>query len=127
MTTPGTPRSGRPDYPEMGERLREARRARSLSLRTLAERLGVSPSLISQIETGRANPSVSTLYAIAAELDVSLDELLFNDRRPPEPAAPARTEMATSGTMAPAPPVQRAADRHSIRLASGGLDAPPTS
>ena len=66
----------------MGERLREARRARNLSLRTLAERLGVSPSLISQIETGRANPSVSTLYAIAAELDVSLDELLFNDRRP---------------------------------------------
>jgi len=104
----------------MGERLREARRARSLSLRTLAERLGVSPSLISQIETGRANPSGSTLYAIAAELDVSLDELLFNDRRPPEPAAPARTEMSsTSGTMAPAPPVQRAADRHSIRLASG--------
>ena len=49
----------------------------------------MSPSLISQIETGRANPSVSTLYAIAAELDVSLDELLFNDRRPPEPAAPA--------------------------------------
>ena len=69
----------------MGERLREARRAAGLSLRELADRLGVSPSLISQIETGRANPSVSTLYAIAAELDVSLDELLFNDRRPPEP------------------------------------------
>jgi len=103
----------------MGERLREARQARSLSLRTLAERLGVSPSLISQIETGRANPSVSTLYAIAAELDVSLDELLFNDRRPAEPAAPARPEAPVSGTMAPAPPVQRAADRHSIRLASG--------
>ena len=62
----------------------------SLSLRTLAERLGVSPSLISQIETGRANPSVSTLYAIANELDVSLDELLFNDRRPAEAAAAAR-------------------------------------
>ena len=90
VTSPSATRTGRPDYPEMGERLREARRARSLSLRTLAERLGVSPSLISQIETGRANPSVSTLYAIAAELDVSLDELLFNDRRPPEPAAPAR-------------------------------------
>src|SRR3954451_12675645 len=103
----------------MGEHLREARRARNLSLRTLADRLGVSPSLISQIETGRANPSVSTLYAIAAELDVSLDELLFNDRRPAEPAAPARPEAPVSGTMAPAPPVQRAADRHSIRLASG--------
>ena len=95
----------------MGERLREARRApRSLSLPTLAERLGVLPSLISQIETGRANPSVSTLYAIAAELDVSLDELLFNDRRPPEP--PACTDPPgcppANGTMAPAPPVQRA-------------------
>jgi transcriptional regulator with XRE-family HTH domain len=119
VTTPSATRNGRPDYPEMGERLREARQARSLSLRTLAERLGVSPSLISQIETGRANPSVSTLYAIAAELDVSLDELLFNDRRPAEPVTPARSEVQASGTMAPAPPVQRAADRHSIRLASG--------
>ncbi len=122
----GTPqRNGRPDYPEMGERLREARRGRNLSLRVLADRLGVSPSLISQIETGRANPSVSTLYAIAAELDVSLDELLFNDRRPPEPAsaAPAQADAipAASGTMAAAPPVQRAASRHRIRLASGVL------
>jgi transcriptional regulator with XRE-family HTH domain len=107
----------------MGERLREARRGRSLSLRVLAERLGVSPSLISQIETGRANPSVSTLYAIAAELDVSLDELLFNDRRPAEPvsAAPARSGATSTGTMTPAPPVQRATSRHSIRLASGVL------
>jgi transcriptional regulator with XRE-family HTH domain/quercetin dioxygenase-like cupin family protein len=122
VTSPTATRTSRPDYPEMGERLREARRARNLSLRTLAERLGVSPSLISQIETGRANPSVSTLYAIAAELDVSLDELLFNDRRPAEPAEPAappRTEMLSGGTMVPAPPVQRATDRHTIRLASG--------
>ena len=116
-----TNRNGRLDYPEMGEHLREARRSRRLSLRVLAERLGVSPSLISQIETGRANPSVSTLYAIAAELDVSLDELLFNDRRsftasPP----PTRTE-ASSGTMKPTSPIQRADDRHLIRLASGVL------
>jgi transcriptional regulator with XRE-family HTH domain len=108
----------------MGEHLREARRARNLSLRVLADRLGVSPSLISQIETGRANPSVATLYAIAAELDVSLDELLFNDRRPPEPASPElaspfRSEVAPSGTMTPTAPVQRAGDRQSIRLASG--------
>src|ERR671921_265211 len=73
-------RNGRPDYPQIGERLRSSRRARGLSLRDLAQRLGVSPSLISQIELGRANPSVSTLYAIVAELDISLDELLF-DRR----------------------------------------------
>lgn len=109
----------RPDYPEMGERLRAARSARRLSLRELAGRLGVSPSLISQIETGRANPSVSTLYAIADELDVSLDELLFNDRRPVEVVAPVMAGVVPIGTMTPAPPVQRAASRHSIRLASG--------
>ena len=114
-TEPGA----RPDYPQMGERLRAARAARALSLRELAGRLGVSPSLISQIETGRANPSVSTLYAIAAELDVSLDELLFNDRRLTEATAPLRAGTAPTGTMTPAPPVQRAASRHSIRLASG--------
>ena len=85
MARSSVTRNGRPDYPDIGERLREARQPRRLSLRVLADRLGVSPSLISQIETGRANPSVSTLYAIAAELDVSLDELLFNDRRPTSP------------------------------------------
>ena len=103
----------------MGERLRAARTARRLSLRELAGRLGVSPSLISQIETGRANPSVSTLYAIATELDVSLDELLFNDRRASEAAAPVRAGVAPAGTMTQSPPVQRADSRHSIRLASG--------
>jgi transcriptional regulator with XRE-family HTH domain len=35
-------------------------------------RLEVAPSLISQIETGRAQPSVSTLYSIAAEFNVAL-------------------------------------------------------
>ena len=50
--------------------------------RTLAERLGVSPSLISQVETGRAKPSVNTLYALASELGISLDELLFMDTEP---------------------------------------------
>ena len=61
---------------------------RHLTLRELARRVGVSPSLISQIETGRSQPSVGTLYAIATELEVSVDDLLFDgddtrpDRRP---------------------------------------------
>lgn len=102
----------RPDHGRMGERLRLERQARGLSLRELAQRLGVSASLISQVETGRANPSVSTLYAIAAELDVSLDELLFEERRPQAageaPASP-RVERL----------VQPRESRKRIRLASG--------
>jgi transcriptional regulator with XRE-family HTH domain len=101
-------RAPRPDHPEIGEQLRARRHERGLSLRDLAHRLGVSPSLISQIERGRANPSVSTLYQIVAELDVSLDELLFNDRRPT-----AAAESAPGGA------VQRGTERHRIRLASG--------
>ncbi|NUT57563.1 MAG: helix-turn-helix domain-containing protein [Agromyces sp.] len=61
---------------DIGERLRDARLRQGLSLRGLAKALGVSPSLISQVETGKTQPSVSTLYAIVSQLGVSLDELL---------------------------------------------------
>ena len=111
-----------PEYPGMGDHLRAARRAHGLSLRELADRLGVSPSLISQVETGRAKPSVSTLYAIANELHVSLDELLFNDRDRPTHGNPARApqrDSAATAPVGPSGPIQRADERKSIRLASG--------
>src|SRR5690349_8023169 len=60
----------------IGARLRDARTAKGLSLRALAQTVGVSASLISQIETGKTQPSVSTLYAIVTALGVSIDELL---------------------------------------------------
>ena len=100
----------------MGERLRAARQARGLTLRELAQRLSVSPSMISQIETGRASPSVSTPYSIADELNVSLDELLFNDRRPQPGAA---TDKASAAGTAAAQFLQPRDTRKRIRLASG--------
>jgi transcriptional regulator with XRE-family HTH domain len=105
-----------PGYREMGDRLRAERRSHGLSLRELADRLGVSPSLISQVETGRAQPSVSTLYAIAAELGVSLDDLLFTAR--PDLAS-RRSHQGRARDPESPPPVQRAGDRKRIRLASG--------
>ena len=59
----------------LGERLRQERDRLGLSLRELARRLDVSPSLVSQIETGKIQPSVRTLYAMVSELGVSLDEM----------------------------------------------------
>lgn len=50
-----------------------------MSLRELARRLHVSPSAISQIETGRVRPSVAMLYSIVNELDISMDELFDRD------------------------------------------------
>lgn len=70
---------------EIGTRLRDARLARGLSVRGLAQSLGVSASLISQIENGKTQPSVSTLYSIVSELGISIDELLGVERAP-EPA-----------------------------------------
>jgi transcriptional regulator with XRE-family HTH domain len=61
--------------PDLGEQIRNRRAALGISVRELARRLAVSPSLISQIERGKATPSVGTLYAITTELKLSLDEL----------------------------------------------------
>lgn len=115
---------GAPEYRDIGDRLRAARTERGLSLRALAERLGVSPSLISQVERGLARPSVNTLYAMARELDVSLDELLFVDVRASHVDPSATSILAPSPALIPAMrspriPVQLAGDRKSIRLASG--------
>jgi transcriptional regulator with XRE-family HTH domain len=104
----------------MGDRLRRARTARGLSLRTVAKRLGVSPSLISQVETGRAMPSVNTLYSLANELGVSLDELLFVDASPIGEVAAEKPDSDARDDL-PRDPVQRAASRASIRLGSGVL------
>jgi transcriptional regulator with XRE-family HTH domain len=105
----------------MGDRLRQARAARGLSLRQLAETLGVSPSLISQVETGRAKPSVNTLYALANELGISLDTLLFMDTEPPSPHLDGDAAGESFEAVLPHDPVQRAASRSSIRLGSGVL------
>ena len=51
---------------ELGPRLRAIRLRRGVGLRELARRLELSPSSISQIETGKMRPSVRTLYALAS-------------------------------------------------------------
>jgi transcriptional regulator with XRE-family HTH domain len=60
--------------------IREARMAAGLSLRDLGRRVGVSASLLSQIENGKSDPSVSSLYALVSELGLSLDALLQPER-----------------------------------------------
>lgn len=64
---------------KVGSRLREERERRGVSLRELARRVGVSPSLVSQIELDRVNPSVSTLYALVSELGVTMSEVFGDD------------------------------------------------
>jgi transcriptional regulator with XRE-family HTH domain/quercetin dioxygenase-like cupin family protein len=61
--------------PPVGQRIREVRLERGLTLRGLARAVGVSASLVSQIETGKSQPSVSTLYAITKALDISVEDV----------------------------------------------------
>jgi transcriptional regulator with XRE-family HTH domain/quercetin dioxygenase-like cupin family protein len=60
---------------QIGGRIRAERVRRGISLRSLARSVGLSPSLISQIETGKCQPSVSTLYAITTALGVSVQDV----------------------------------------------------
>jgi transcriptional regulator with XRE-family HTH domain/quercetin dioxygenase-like cupin family protein len=92
----------------VGSRVREERLRQKIGLRELARRVGVSASLISQVELGKASPSVGTLYAIVNELGLSLDELFFRQSHPgpgrgrtrheaPERTRPSRHEAEPAG------------------------------
>jgi transcriptional regulator with XRE-family HTH domain len=96
----------------MGQRLREIRLERGISLRELARRLEISPSAVSKIETGKMQPSVRTLQALAAEFGLSVDEV-FTQQGSPSPSE--RSVVAVG----PGLVVQRADDRPAIALKSG--------
>jgi transcriptional regulator with XRE-family HTH domain/uncharacterized cupin superfamily protein len=78
----------------VGALLRVARLQRSMSLRSLATALGVSPSLISQVETGKTQPSVSTLYTWSNYLGLSIDDLLRGGASTVTAAVPSRGSAA---------------------------------
>jgi transcriptional regulator with XRE-family HTH domain/quercetin dioxygenase-like cupin family protein len=74
----------------LGSRLKDVRLKAGLTLRELARQADVSPSFVSQIENGKSQPSVATLYAFAQLLNVSIDELF--DQRVTEPERPPLVE-----------------------------------
>ena len=73
--------------PPIGQRIRQERRRQGMNLRALARAVNVSASHISQIETGKCRPSVSTLWSITTVLGVPLDEL-FEAAPEGEPTSP---------------------------------------
>jgi transcriptional regulator with XRE-family HTH domain/quercetin dioxygenase-like cupin family protein len=84
------------DGAAVGARIREGRQRRGLSLRELAARVGVSASMLSQVENAKSLASVSTLHALVTELDISLDELFRAGSDPVVDGSPAAAALPTS-------------------------------
>lgn len=67
------------DYYAIGQRIRKIRKAHGLSQEILAEKVGISPTHMSHIETGNTKLSLPVLVALAAELEVRTDDLLYDE------------------------------------------------
>lgn len=68
----------------VGPRIRALRTQRQLTLESLAAKVGVTPSALSQIERNQASPTLGTLKAIASALGITIGQLF------PSSAGPAR-------------------------------------
>ncbi len=64
--------------PPIGNTLRSVRRQRRLTLEELAKRSGVSKSMLSQIERGLVNPTLSVLWHLTSALGIEIGDLLSN-------------------------------------------------
>ncbi|MET3981725.1 transcriptional regulator with XRE-family HTH domain [Mucilaginibacter sp. UYP25] len=60
----------------LGDRVRELRNNKKLSMEKLAELSGIDYRQLSYIELGQTDPSLSTLYALCSGLEMPLTELM---------------------------------------------------
>jgi transcriptional regulator with XRE-family HTH domain len=68
----------------IGQKIRDLRGERGMTLGDLAEQIKVSPSLISQLERGGVNPSISLLKLIADSFHLPLSSLLGEEESKPD-------------------------------------------
>jgi transcriptional regulator with XRE-family HTH domain len=124
------------DAVHIGPRVRALRDAMGLSLRDLAERTGVSPPMLSQVERGETSPTLAIASRIAAGLELSLSQLLRLDEG--DGVTVVRADRRLSGgnvgrghrydVLTPAIPGQRAeVSLHTLAVGAvtGGPDDPP--
>ena len=90
------PKSKKIPY-HFGEKLRQAREHRGYTLKVVAQRAGVSESLVSQIERNHVSPAIDTLLSLADVLDINL-EYLFEEYRKERPVHIIRSQARASVT-----------------------------
>ncbi len=67
------------DYYAIGQRIRKIRKAHGMSQDALAEKVGISTTHMSHIETGNTKLSLPVLVELAAALEVRTDDLLCDN------------------------------------------------
>lgn len=106
--TPRLPRRPQPSDPEplwrqlLGDQLRRRRHDREETLTETAERAGVSPQYLSEVERGLKEPSSEMISAISGALETSLIELTsaVADELRSSTAAPAPAAVSSAGPAA---------------------------
>src|SRR5689334_13224610 len=63
----------------IGIRIRETRLAKGMTLQGLADISGLSPSMLSLVERGRASPSIGSLIVISNALGVTMSDIIVNE------------------------------------------------
>lgn len=66
------------NYYEIGQKIRKYRKACGMSQEFLAEKVGISVTHMSHIETGNTKLSLPVLVSLAEALEVRTDDILFN-------------------------------------------------
>lgn len=67
----------------LGDRIRELRNQKDLSLRELSNLVGVSAPFLTDVENQRRYPAEETLVKLAAALGTTVEDLKTYDNRPP--------------------------------------------
>ena len=68
---------------QIGQRIRELRQSKNLGLVEMGDHTGLSPGMLSRIETGRLYPTLPTLLRVAMVFGVGLDHFFAPDRQRP--------------------------------------------
>ena len=66
---------------QFGEKIRSVRERRSMTLREVAEKAGVSESMVSQIERNLVSPAIDTLFSLTEALEIDFEYLFADIKR----------------------------------------------
>ena len=108
----------------LGAIIREQRELAALPLRQLAKSVGISNPYLSQIERGLRAPSEAVVEALAASLDLSVDELYRRAGYVEPPTSPDdQTHSALADAIAAAPELTAAQRRAMAEIHRSFIDA----